>query len=204
MRAVARRSLCALLAALLGASLGAVSCKKKEPTATETLAPPPAELVPDASVRADSGVADRELWKVAIEAPEDTTELARLAESEGATGLLIGLEEGGAVGLVALGALPFAEDAELATSRLAEILRTVEPATLGPVLDCLEGIVQRPRTQTEPLHPLGLHACFDALAEIARRNGVPAAVRARAVSVARLIAARGPYDVRLLPTEFDR
>jgi hypothetical protein len=204
MHALARRVLCALLAAGLGVSLGIAGCKKKEPQGTEHLAPPPAELVPDASVRAGSVVAERELWRVALESPDDPTELRRLAESEGATGLLQGLEEGGAVGLVALAALPLAEDAELATPRLAEILRAAEPAMLPPVLDCLEGIAQRPRAQTEPLNPLGLHACFDALAELSRRSNAPPVLRARAVSVARLIASRAPYDVRILPTEFDR
>jgi hypothetical protein len=205
MRSAARRSLCAVLASCLGVlavSLGAASCKKPPP-ASETLAPPPAELVPDASVRDGSVVADRDLWKAALESPDDAIELARLAESEGATGLLAGLEEGGAVGLTALAALPWAEDAEVATPRLAEILRSTTPAALGPVLDSLEGVVQRPRTQTEPLAPLGLHACFDALAAIARRSDAPAPLRARAVSVARLIAARGPYDPRILPTDFD-
>lgn len=191
----------ALLVAL--AVAGAAACKR-DPKPGEP-PPPPAELVPDAGLVAkDSAVAEAEPWKAALAAPDDAIELARLAEAEGASGLLVGLEEGGATGLVALAALPYADDAEHALPRLAEILVAVPPASLPPVIDCVEGIVQRPLTQTEPKNPLGAHAAFDALLAIAKRTDVPAPTRARAVSVGRLIAARGPYDAKLLPTEFDR
>ncbi len=208
MRRVAPRPVFALLVAclgLLGASLGAASCKEPPPQVTETPTPPPSGPAPEASLRAGgSPLVEHDLWKMALESPEDTTELARLAEDEGATGLLRGLAEGGATALVALAALPWAEDAEIATPQLAQLLRSSDLATLGPVLDSLEGIALRPRTQTEPLNPLGSHACFDALVELSRQGKAPAALRARAVSVARLFAARGPYDLRLLPTDFDR
>lgn len=193
------RALCALLLALLVASPG---CRRK--SAEQELPPPPAELLPDAGVRADSAVSDATLWRAALEAPDDTIELARLAEAEGASGLLVGLEEGGAVGVVALAALPLADDAELALPRLSEIIVQVDAAALAPIFDCIEGIVQRPRTQTEPQNPLGQHAAFDALLDLARRESLAAEHRARAVSVARLIAARGPYDASLLPTTYDR
>jgi hypothetical protein len=179
-----------------------VGCKRS-PRPTDP-PPPPAALVPDAGLQPNSAVADNELWKSALADPADPIELGRLAEAEGATGLMVGFEEGGAVGLVALAALPFAEDAELATGRLAEVLPRLDPAGLAAVLDCIEGIVQRKRTQTEPLEPLGLRACFDALLLVSQRKETSAEFRARAVSVARLVAEIGPYDAGLLPTEFDR
>jgi hypothetical protein len=80
----------------------------------------------------------------------------------------------------------------------------VDPQAMGAVIDAMEGIVQQPRRQTEPLAPLGLHASFDALLSLAKKTDLPAPVRARAISVARLIAARGPYDAKLLPSDLDR
>lgn len=197
----------ALSAAIVAAACSPTSrfegCRR-DPEGAAGVAPAPVELVPDAGLRPDSAVANGAGWQAALTDPGDAIELARLAEVEGATGLLAGLEEGGAVGLVALAALPLAEDAEIATTRLAEIAAQLDDAGLGPLLDCLEGIVQRPRAQVEPLNPLGLHAAFDAMVEVANRKGLAPSTRARAVSVGRLIAQRGPYDTKLLPTEFDR
>ncbi|MEZ4308937.1 MAG: hypothetical protein R3F14_12940 [Polyangiaceae bacterium] len=48
----------------------------------------------------------------------DGVDLAELAEAEGATGLLEGVEDGGALFETACRALPFADDAELAAGRL--------------------------------------------------------------------------------------
>ncbi|MCC6645514.1 MAG: thiamine biosynthesis protein [Polyangiaceae bacterium] len=166
--------------------------------------PPPANLTPDAAVAADSGVAERAAWKDALAEPDDALLLARLAEAEGAAGLLVGLEEGGAVGNVALLALPYADDAEHAMGRLAEILEASPPESMALVIDAMEGITLRPLTQTEPADPLGVHRAFDALARTSSRKDLPAHVRARAVSVARLLASRRPFDARALPTEFDR
>ena len=169
-----------------------------------SLPPPPAALVVDAGVAPDSALAQGLLWRAALAAPDDAIELARLAEAEGATGLLVGLEEGGATGVVALAALPYAEDAELAMQRLSEIVVQVDAPAMLAVLDTIEGIVQRPRRQTEPLAPLGLHAAFDALLSLAKRTDLAPEARARAISVARLISSRGPYDAKLLPTDLDR
>ena len=196
-----RRSLLAVISAAAALSVAVASCKRDS---RESAPPPPAELVPDASVRGDSGVASAPLWAAALATPEDAIELARLAEAEGATGLQVGLEEGGAVGLVALAALPFADDAELAMGRLSEIVLQTDATGIPPVIDAMEGITLRPLTQTEPRNPVGVHACFDALLVLSKRTELTPQVRARAVSVARLIASRGPYDAKLLPTEFDK
>lgn len=166
--------------------------------------PPPANLMPDAAVGVDSAVAERSNWKAALANPDDALELGRLAEAEGASGLLVGLEEGGAAGHVALLALPHADDAEHAMGRLAEIVEQTPPETMLLVLDAMEGITLRPQTQTEPRDPMGVHRAFDALVRVAAKKDNPANVRARAVSVARLMASRRPYDPSVLPTEFDR
>ncbi len=181
----------------------AAGCKS-EAKQTGAAAPPPANLAPDAAVTPDSGVAERPNWKAALANPDDALELARLAESEGAAGLMVGLEEGGATGNVAMLALPYADDAEYAMGRLAEILEASPPETASLVIDAIEGITLRPVTQTEPRDPLGVHRAFDALSRAAANKELTAAVRARAVSVARLIASQRPYDPRGLPTEFDR
>lgn len=168
------------------------------------LAAPPTDLVPSASVRPGSSLAGAERWQRALAEPDDPIELDRLAASEGAAGLLVGLEEGGAVGLAALRALPRTDDAEVAMGRLGEILLQADARTLPPVLDAVEGIALGPLAQRERLDPLGAHATFDALVAVAKRSDLPRPTRARAVSVARLLAQRAPYDARLLPTEFDR
>lgn len=191
------------VAALLLSLSALVSGCKPDPKPGDA-PPPPANLAPDAAVGADSAVAERAAWKAALASPDDALELARLAEAEGAAGLLAGLEEGGAVGNVALLALPYADDAEHAMGRLAEILESSPPETQALVIDAMEGITLRPTTQTEPRDPMGVHRAFDALSRVAAKKDLPAPLRARAVGVARLLASRRPYDARGLPTEFDR
>lgn len=180
-----------------------ISCRGGE-RRVAGLTPPPTDLVPSAAVRPGSSLAGVERWQRVLAEPDDPIELDRLATSEGASGLLVGLEEGGAVGLAALRALPRADDAEIALGRLAEILLQADARALPPVIDAVEGVALQPLAQCEKLDPLGQHAVFDALVAVAKRGDLPKPTRARAVSVARLLAQRAPYDVRLLPTEFDR
>jgi hypothetical protein len=177
------------------------SCQR--PSTQTALTPPPANLSPDAGVAPDSPRAVSELWQRVLDANDDPIELARLAEAEGAVGLLEALEEGGGVGVAALAALPFADDAELAMVRLAEISRQVDESGLGPVLDAIEGIVLQPTHQREHYDPTGVHATFDAMVELTKREKLSKPMRARAVSIGRLIASRGPYDTNLLPKDLD-
>lgn len=179
-----------------------VACRGRR---VDGLAPPPPGLAASAPTAPKvSAVASREVWQRAMQGNDDPIELDRLADAEGATGLLVGLEEGGLVGIAALSALPFADDAELALGRLAGILRQVEDDAIVPVMTAMEGIVERPVRQREKLDAVAMHVAFDALLEVAKRESLATTFRARAVSVARSIAARGPYDARLLPTTFDR
>jgi hypothetical protein len=186
---------------LLTLATAAGGCKKKP---TQNLPPPPANLVPDAKPKEGTQVTQREIWQRAMLGQDDPIELTRLANAEGATGLLVGLEEGGASSVVALAALPYAEDAEVAMGRLAQILVQSDAKSAPLVIACMEGIMQQPVRSTELLDPLGVHAAFDALVAVAKSDKWPAAVRAQAVSVGRLIASRRPYDENLLPTEFDK
>lgn len=184
------------------ASFGPIGgCKKEN---RPGLAPPPANIVPDAKPKEGSVVTVKESWQRAMNAPDDPIELVRLAGAEGATGLMAGLEEGGASSVVALAALPYAEDAELAMGRLAEIALQADEKTAPLVIATIAGIAQRPLRSTELLDPLGAHAAFDAMVVVAKNGKLPAEIRAQAVSAGRLIAARRPYDARLLPTDFDK
>jgi hypothetical protein len=107
------------------------------------------------------------------------------------------------VGLAALAALPFADDAEAAYQRLGEIVRQVDPATAGPVVRAILDMASRPRRQTEPLDPPGVRSCADALLALAQRNSAPKGVRATAISALRLLAERGAVVVPAIPTDLD-
>jgi hypothetical protein len=162
-------------------------------------AAPPPDL--KAKLRVDSARAADVLWQQAMAG--DRVELARLADREGASGLLEGLEEGGPVALAALAALPYAEDAELAYRRLGEVAASIDPDDARPVLDALLGVAARRRKQTEPLDPPGMRSSADDLLRIARGKDAPARVRALAISALRLLAERGAVDARAIPTDLD-
>jgi hypothetical protein len=161
-------------------------------------APPPSLSAKPAK---ESERAKDELWQRA--ASQDPMDLARLADREGAGGLLEGLEEGGPLGLVALDALPFADDADAAFQRLGEIVRQIDPVESSPVVGAITAIALRPRRQTEPLDPPGLRSCAEALLGVAQRKSLAAAVRAKAISALRLLSERGAIEPSLIPTDLD-
>ena len=142
-----------------------------------------------------------DLWQRAL--GQDPLDLARLADREGAGGLLEGLEEGGPLGLAALDALPFADDAEAAYQRLGEIVRQMDPAQSPPVVRAITGIALRPRRQTEPVDPPGMRSCAQALLEVAGKKSVAGPLRAKAITALRLLAERGAVDASLVPTDLD-
>lgn len=143
------------------------------------------------SVRAEDGH-----WQRASQG--DPLELARLADREGAAGLLEGLEEGGAVGLTALLALPHADDADIAYRRLGELLRQLQGEKAEPVLEAALGIAHRPTTQTEALDPEGVRYGIEALLAVATSKA-PQAHRAKAVSALRLLSQRGLLEAAAIP-----
>ena len=149
----------------------------------------------------ESELAKDELWRRAQEG--DPVDLARLADREGAGGLLEGLEEGGPIGLAALAALPYAHDADAAYQRLGEIVRQLEPSAAVPVIDTIAQIAARPRRQTEPLDPPGLKSCADALLGLAERKSLAKNVRAPAISALRMLAERGAVNASSIPADLD-
>jgi hypothetical protein len=161
-------------------------------------APPPSLF---AQPEKESERVQDDLWRRALE--RDPIDLARLADREGAGGLLEGLEEGGPIALVALAALPFADDADFAFQRLGEIARQVDPGSTGPVLEAILDMAARPRRQTEPLDPPGLRACAEALMTLAQQKSLTKTVRARAISALRLLAERGAVATAAIPTDLD-
>src|SRR5688572_11758659 len=113
-----------------------VSCRSKQ-VATDA-APPPSLFAQPVT---ESERTKDELWRRALE--RDPIDLARLADREGAGGLLEALEEGGPIGLAALAALPFAADADTAYQRLGEIVRQLDPAVAAPVLEVIVDMAAR-------------------------------------------------------------
>jgi len=90
---------------------------------------------------------------------------------------------------IALEALVYAEDAELAFGALAEILETQEARRIA-VLDVVYRLALRPPRQTEALDPPGLARLLDQLKQLA--SHAPAGpVRTRAVSAWRGFARAG-------------
>lgn len=110
---------------------------------------------------------DDVLWQRAAGAAASEIDLMRLANREGAAGLLEGLNVGRSVGLTALAALPHAQDGELALSRLCELLAH-EHATSLPVLRALHGVVARPPEQHEVLAASGYAGCVPVIERLSQ------------------------------------
>jgi hypothetical protein len=133
---------------------------------------------------------------------EDPLERARLASAVGAAELLEGVEDGGETAETALGALPFADDAEIALGRLAA-LAAAEPARRRRVLEAILGVAGRPRRARELLDPEGVRRAGEALVAIAQDRAVPREERAIAISAARALAEKGYVDPVRIPTDLD-
>lgn len=134
---------------------------------------------------------------------EDPLERARLAEIVGASGLLLGLEDGGAIAETALASLPYADDAEIALRRLGELALAADARGLDPLLAAILEIAGRPPKDREALDAEGARACGEAVVSIASRASLDRALRARAVSAARALAAKGYVDPARIPSDLD-
>jgi hypothetical protein len=109
-------------------------------------------------------------WRRALE--RDPIDLARLADREGALGLLAAVELGGSLGLTGLQALPYAEDGELALGRLCELLPRLPEPGRRAVLVALHSIVQKlvvARADRERLAAEAVGACRSALTGVAKQ-----------------------------------
>lgn len=180
---------------LLLGSMAISACRKSD---AADLRPPP---VLDHSVKADSVRAKDELFILASQG--DPFDLARLANREGAAGLLEALEEGGVVGLTALAALPYTDDAEIAYRRLGEILRQLDPDKSAPVAQATLAIAERPPRQAEALDVAGAKYCADALLDLAKKKRAPDAIRATAISALRRLVDLGLVDPAEIPGDLD-
>jgi hypothetical protein len=130
------------------------------------------------------------LWKQA--AAGDPLDLQRLANREGALGLLEGLEAGGTLARTALAALPYAPDGELGLARLCELLPHLETAEhLALVLSAAHGIISRPPRQAERLELQGYRACAPVLEALQTRSDIPAGSRDLAASARAMLAEHG-------------
>jgi len=173
------------------------SCRSSSDVAPDAAPPPNLQAKP----AEESGRAKDDLWRLA--ASRDPLDLARLADREGAGGLLEGLDEGGPFGLLALEALPFADDAEAALQRLGEIVRQIDPGESGAVVRAIAAIAARPRRQIEPVDPPGVRTCAQTLLDVVSKKSLPAAVRSQAISALRLLAERGGVSPSAIPTDLD-
>jgi hypothetical protein len=126
------------------------------------------------------------LWKRAETG--DDIDLARLAQREGARGLMRGVEAGGTLGLTALRALPRANDAELALGRLCEILHTGDAEKLEPVLRAVQAIVAKPPRGVEQLDPEGMDSCAPVLAALVQNPRLSPSERDFALSARAMLA----------------
>lgn len=157
------------------------------PSASASVGAPP----PPSSAPAPPGsrFASDLRWRRA--AHGEPTDLEVLARSEGAVGLLEGVEVGGATARVALAALPFAPDGEVVVGRLCGRLGTTPSGQAAPLLAAIHGIVAHPPAQREALDPPGYAACRGDLARFLERVDAAPAERDLAASAARLIAEHG-------------
>ncbi len=163
----------------------------------------PGSASPSASAPAEGGASARlsdRHWQYARS--EDSLEKARLAEHLGAAGLLDALDDPSAeIVAIALEALPFADDAEIALGPLSE--RLGQAPGRSSVLQAMLAIAGRPRRQREPLDLEGGRRAGEALIKLASDPRVIAEERALAVSAARALAEGGLADARRIPTDLD-
>ncbi|WP_437283114.1 thiamine biosynthesis protein [Sorangium sp. So ce375] len=195
----ARLALAAPIALALLAPLG---CRREQAAASRGAASSAAAAAsPPAAPRPPSPRLTDPRWRLA--AGEDPLECARLAEAEGASGLLAALDDGGDIALTALRALPYADDADLALGPLAERARAASGPLLPPLLEALLGIAGRPPRPREPLDPDGARGAAAVLVELSARRDLPADQRALAISAARALAERGLVDPLRIPADLD-
>lgn len=106
------------------------------------------------------------LWQRASKGEE--IDLLRVAQREGAAGLLEAVEAGRSPALTALAALPYADDAELALARLCELAHAMGKNPAQPLVAAIQGIVAEPPNQREPFSVAGYAECLPVMQRIAK------------------------------------
>ena len=196
---------CASLWAL--ASLLASGCPTPPPPEAASVPPPPVltvlapPVVPVVVAPHESPRLRDPRWLQARD--PDPLEKARLAVAVGAAELAAALADGGETADTALAALPYADDADVALGRLAELTRA-ESTRRHRVLVAVLGIAGRPGRPREPLDPEGARRCGDAMLVLAADAALPREDRALALSAARALAERGYVDRARIPASLDR
>ncbi len=150
---------------VLGASaLALVSCRHGDGNARPTEAvhkaspePPLLDLSPG-PLSGKNRFSEDPLWKRAAGGQE--LDLFRLAQKEGAYGLLEGVDAGRDVALTALAALPHAPDAELALGRLCDLLKQLPSPPNHALLESIRDVAARPPTQREVVDSTGYARCL--------------------------------------------
>lgn len=133
----------------------------------------------------------------------DPLDVQALAEAEGATGLLEGLEDGGELFRAACEALPLAGDGELALGRLGEVALLEDPALSEAAVVAIHRIAAGPPSRGELLDADGVAGAAAAVLALASRTTLPRERRARAISAARAFAERGVLDPDRIPADLD-
>ncbi len=133
----------------------------------------------------------------------DPLDVRALAQAEGASGLLDGVEDGGDIFRIACEALPFADDAEIALGRLGEIALLDDAALSQTAVVAIHRIAQSAPSRGEPLDPDGVASAARAVLSIASNVTLAPERRARAISAARSFAERGALDPATIPADLD-
>lgn len=156
---------------------------------------------------AGSGAAGRvpPAAQVAVEGPwaqaRDGDQLAsvRLAELHAAGDLLEVVRGDSRRREAALGALAWAEDAELALGALAEEARRARDR--ARVLETILAVAGRPPSETEPFDPPGIARCIDLLRAMSKSRALPPEHRALASSALAAFARAGYRAHEEVPSE---
>ena len=181
---------------VLALGVGVTGCRRGEVREGPRAAPAKAGVASEAEAldlspgvpRKPNRFAGDPLWERAAGGGE--IDLLRLAQREGAAGLLEGVAVGRSVALTGLAALPHAEDAELALERLCELLESRAKRPGGPELGLLEsvhGIVARPPRQREMMARQGYVECLPVTRKLAQARELDPRKRDLASSAAELL-----------------
>jgi hypothetical protein len=133
----------------------------------------------------------------------DPLDLRALAQAEGATGLLEGVEDGGELFRAACEAIPLADDAEIALGRLGEIALLDDEALSAAAVVAIRRVAGSRPSRGEALDPDGVAYAARAVLSLSARTGLARERRARAISAARAFAERGVLDVASIPSDLD-
>ena len=135
----------------------------------------------------------------------DADDLARLADREGASGLVARASEDAAWRLAAIRAMAFVDDpgAFEALPSLARAARTGDDAEAMAALESAGDLASRPRRAVDPEDAAELREGCDLLLALAKDTQAPRPRRIASVRALRMLADRGCVKVADLPTDLD-